>query len=111
MYYHSRLNNPEFLKLAALGLTVAMGGLIWCGRSSGIKTPKGCLAALLVMVLATLNLLLDPFHSDDTVNYLMAFLIMASVVWVSVDMLALHNRECSNPLPQFETHQGGEDNA
>ena len=111
LYYLSRLNNPEFLKLAAIGLTVAMSGLIWWGRSSGIKTPKGCLAALLVMVLATLNLLLDPFHSDDTVNYLMAFLIMASVVWVSVDMLALHNRECSNPLPQFETHQGGEDNA
>ena len=41
----------------------------------------------------------------------MAFLILASIVWVSVDLLALHNRECSNPMPQFETHQGGEDNA
>ena len=48
------------------------------------------------------------FHSETIA---MAFLILASIVWVSVDLLALHNRECSNPMPQFETHQGGEDNA
>ena len=39
------------------------------------------------------------------------FAILAAVVWESIDLLLLHNRECSNPLPQFDTHQGGEDNA
>ncbi len=107
----SRLNEPGLLKLAALGLTGVMGGLILWGRQSGIKTPAGCWAALLIMILATANLYLDPFHSDDSVNYLAAFLILASVVWVSVDLLTLHNRECSNPMPQFETHRGGEDDA
>ena len=88
-----------------------MGGLIVWGTKSKVRTPIGCIAAFILMVLATLNLIINPFHSDDSVNYLMAFLILASIVWVSVDLLALHNRECSNPMPQFETHQGGEDNA
>ena len=107
----SRMNNPGVLKIAALALTAVMGGLLLWGKQTNVKTPLGCIAAFIIMVLATANLFLDPFHSDDTVNYLMAFLILASVVWVSVDLLALHNRECSNPMPQFETHQGGDDNA
>lgn len=107
----AKMNDPELLKLAALVLTAAMGGLIVWGTKSKVRTPIGCIAAFILMVLATLNLIINPFHSDDSVNYLMAFLILASIVWVSVDLLALHNRECSNPMPQFETHQGGEDNA
>ena len=109
--YLSRMNSPGVLKLAAVGLTTVMGGLLFWGAQTKVRTPAGCIAAFIIMVLATANLLLDPFHSDDAVNYLMAFLILASVVWVSVDLLLLHNRECSNPMPQFETHQGGDDNA
>ena len=63
------------------------------------------------MVLATLNLLLDPFRSGDTAVYVLTVLCLACVIWVCVDLLLLHNRECSNPLPQFESHQGGDDRA
>ena len=43
--------------------------------------------------------------------YLISFLCMAAVIWISVDLLILYNRECSNPMPQFETHRGGEEHA
>ena len=36
---------------------------------------------------------------------------LAAVLWVCIELLLLHNKECSNPLPQFESHQGGEENA
>ena len=99
-------------KLAVtFALTAGMGGLIFWGSRSGVRTPMGCLAALGVMVLATLNLLLDPFRSGDTAVYVLTVLCLACVIWVCVDLLLLHNRECSNPLPQFESHQGGDDRA
>lgn len=107
----AKLNNAKVFMLAAAVLTAAMGGLLWWGSRTKVRTPAGCFAALAVMILGTLNLIVNPFHSDDLVMYLLSFLCMAAVVWVCVDMLALHNRACSNPMPQFETHQGGEDNA
>lgn len=107
----SRLNNAKVFKVAALALTAVMGGLIWWGSRTKVRTPLGCIAALVVMVLGALNLVLDPFHSDDLVMYGLSLLCMACVVWVCIEMLMLHNRECSNPMPQFETHTGGEDNA
>ena len=92
-------------------LTVLMGGLVWFGAQTKVRTPLGCYAALIVMALGTINLVVNPFHSDDIVMYVLSLLCLLSVVWVCVDMLILHNRECSNPMPQFETHTGGEDNA
>lgn len=71
------------------------------------KPPLGSIVALLAMIAGTAILILDLFHSDDTALYLVSFAILAAVVWESVDLLLLHNKECSNPLPQFDTHQGG----
>ena len=107
----SRINSPGVFKIAAAVLTVLMGGLVWFGAQTKVRTPLGCYAALIVMALGTINLVVNPFHSDDIVMYVLSFLCLLSVVWVCVDMLILHNRECSNPMPQFETHTGGEDNA
>ena len=50
-------------------------------------------------------------RSGDTAVYVLTVLCLACVIWVCVDLLLLHNRECSNPLPQFESHQGGDDRA
>ncbi len=107
----AKLNNASVTKAVTFALTAGMGGLIFWGSRSGVRTPMGCLAALGVMVLATLNLLLDPFRSGDTAVYVLTVLCLACVIWVCVDLLLLHNRECSNPLPQFESHQGGDDRA
>ena len=107
----AKLDDAKVFKLVTIVLTVLMGILLWWGTQTKVRTPLGCFAAFGAMVLGTLNLALDPFHSDDTIVYLTAFLCMAAVVWACVDMLILHNRECSNPMPQFETHQGGEGNA
>ena len=63
------------------------------------------------MVAGLLILIVNPFRSADEPVYLAAFVCMAGVVWEALDMLLLYNRECSSPLPQFESHQGGEDHA
>ena len=107
----SKINDAYIFKLGALGLTALMGGLVWWGAQTKVRTPAGCIAALIVMALATAILILDPFHSDDLPMYILALLCLASVIWVCVDLLMLYNRECSNAMPQFESHQGGEDNA
>ena len=107
----SKINDAYIFKLGALGLTALMGGLVWYGAQTKVRTPVGCIAALIVMALAAAILILDPFHSDDLPMYILALLCLASVIWVCVDLLMLYNRECSNAMPQFESHQGGEDNA
>ena len=98
-------------KYGSMLLALIMGGMLLFGTQTKVKTPLGCIFAFVAMLLGALNLLLDPFHSEDLVVYLTAFLCLAAVIWICVDLLLLHNRECSNPLPQFESHQGGEWNA
>ena len=97
--------------LAAFVLTVVMAVVVFFGGRKMSRPPLGSIAALLAMAAGTYILVADPFHSDDTAMYMVSFAILAAVVWESVDLLLLHNRECSNPLPQFDTHQGGDDNA
>ena len=88
-----------------------LGFLIVSGGKKQIRAPWGSFAALITAVAGSAVLVLDPFHSADLPVYILSFLSMAAVIWESLDLLLLHNRECSNPLPQFETHQGGEDHA
>ena len=111
MYGISRLDDIRIFKLIALGLTLVLGFLIVSGGKKQIRAPWGSFAALVTAVAGSAVLVLDPFHSADLPVYILSFLSMAAVIWESLDLLLLHNRECSNPLPQFETHQGGEDHA
>ena len=76
-----------------------------------MRAPWGSFAAVLTAVAGCVILVLDPFSGADTPVYLISLGSLAAVVWESLDLLLLHNRECSNPLPQFESHQGGEDHA
>ena len=62
----------------------------------------------IAMIAGAVIMLLDPFHSADTPVYIVTLVIMAGVVWESLTLLKLYNKSCSNALPQFETHQGGE---
>jgi len=107
----AELNNAKAFQIAALVMTAVLGGLMWWGSRTRVRTPIGCWAALIITVLGMLNLIVNPFHSDDLIMYLLSFACLLSVVWVCVDVLTLHNRACSNPMPQFETHQGGDDRA
>ena len=107
----SKINDARIFKYGALGLTVLMGVMLAWGTQTKVRTPVGCYAAFIAMVLGAVVLLLNPFHSDDMPLYVLALLCLAAVVWISIDLLLLHNRECSNPLPQFESHRGGEENA
>ena len=111
MYGISLIDTIQIFWLAALVLTVVMIIILLIGRKNMSKPPLGRFVALLAMIAGTCILITDVFHSDDTALYLVSFVILASVVWESIDLLLMHNKECSNPLPQFETHQGGEDHA
>ena len=111
LMYFSKVNDPRVFRYGALGMTAVMGGLLIWGSETKVKAPIGSYAALIVMALATVNLILDPFHSSDLALYLLALGCMAAVLWVCIELLLLYNRECSNPLPQFESHQGGEGDA
>jgi len=111
MYGISLIDTIQIFWLAALVLTVVMIIILLIGRKNMSKPPLGSFVALLAMIAGTCILITDVFHSDDTALYLVSFVILASVVWESIDLLLMHNKECSNPLPQFETHQGGEDHA
>lgn len=103
----SGLDNVMYFRWGSLILTVIMAFLLipW-GKQS--KLPVGCLITLVAMIAGTVILLLDPFHSADTPVYIVTLAIMAGVVWESLTLLRLYNKSCSNALPQFETHQGGE---
>ena len=103
----SGLDNVMYFRWGSLILTVIMAFLLipW-GKQS--KLPVGCLITLVAMIAGTVILLLDPFHSADTPVYIVTLAIMAGVVWESLTLLRLYNKSCSNALPQFETHTGGE---
>ena len=53
-------------------------------------------------------MIMDPFHSADAPVYIITVAIMAGVVLESLQLLRMYNKSCSNALPQFETHVGGE---
>ena len=111
MYVISRVDDIEMFYLASLALTAVMGFTLFAGGRKMSRPPAGSFAALLAMAAGTLILIVDPFRSADMPMYLVSFVILAAVVWESVDLLLLHNKECSNPLPQFDTHRGGDDRA
>ncbi len=104
----SGLDDVRIFRWGSLILTLIMGALLlplW-GKQS--KLPIGCLVTFTAMAAGTVILLLDPFHSADTPVYIVTLAIMAGVVWESVSLLKLYNQSCSNALPQFESHAGGE---
>ena len=103
----SSIDNVMYFRVGALLLTVIMALLIIPWEKSS-RMPVGCIVTFVAMIAGTLILLLDPFHSADTPVYIVTLVIMAGVVWESLSLLKLYNKSCSNALPQFETHQGGE---
>ena len=104
----SRLDDVRIFRYGALGLMAIMAFLLLPIGGRRSKMPVGCLVTFTAMVAGTLLMLLDPFHSADMPVYLVTLAIMAGVVWECLDLLQLYNKSCSNPLPQFESHQGGE---
>ncbi len=103
--------SPALFKFGSVALTVLMGILLFIGRGKSAKLPLGSISAFLAMIAGSLLMIVNPFLSADLPVYLVTFACMGAVVWESLDMLLLYNQECSNPLPQFSTHQGGEDHA
>ena len=103
----SSIDNVMYFRVGALILTVIMALLIIPWEKSS-RLPVGCIVTFIAMIAGTAILLLDPFHSADTPVYIVTLAIMAGVIWESLALLRLYNKSCSNALPQFETHQGGE---
>ena len=109
MYLMSEIGDIRFYKIGALALTAVMAAVTLGSGKKRSSLPWGSIAALVAMAIGCVLLILDPFHSDDRAFYLVTAGIMAAVIWECVDLLRVYNRSCSNPLPQFESHTGGED--
>ena len=104
----SAMDDVRIFRYGALILTVIMALLVLPLGGKRSKLPVGCLVTFTAMAAGAVIMLLDPFHSADTPVYIVTLAIMAGVVWECLSLLKLYNRSCSNALPQFESHQGGE---
>ena len=103
----SSIDNVKYFRIGALILTAVMAALL-IPRGKQSKLPVGCIVTFGAMVAGTLIMLLDPFHSADMPVYIVTLAIVAGVLWECLSLLKLYNKSCSNALPQFESHQGGE---
>ena len=106
--YLSTIDNVKIFRYGSLALTVIMAFIIHPFSEQRSRLPVGCMATFLAMAAGTAILNLDLFHSADSPIYIMTLIIMGGVIWECLDLLHLYNKSCSNALPQFETHQGGE---
>ena len=100
-----------FATVCCVLLTAGTFILTVTGRAKKAHQPVSTWVTLTVMILSTLLLILNPFHSADMPVWFCAVLCIACVLWTLLRMLNLYNRGCSNPMPQFTSHQGGDDRA
>ncbi len=105
------IQDLRIFRYTALGLAVGMAVLASPVGAKKAKLPPGSIAALAASVAGALVMILDPFHSDDVPVFILSLVILAAVVWECVDLLRMYNKACSNPVPQFESHTGGDDRA
>ena len=104
----SSLDDVRIFRYGSLFLTLIMVFMVLPVGTKRSRLPIGCLVTFTAMVLGTAVLLLDPFHSADMPVYILTLAIMGGVVWECLNLLKLYNKSCSNALPQFESHKGGE---
>ena len=107
----ANVDDIRYFKLGAFALTAVMAILLAVSLMKKRKLPGGSIMSFLAMLAGAFILIVNPFKSDDLPVYLVSVLCMAAVIWESLDLILLYNRECSSPLPQFESHQGGDDRA
>ena len=106
----SSVDNINAFKFLAFSLASAHLVVFLVGLRRRSRMPAGCYAALAASVLGAFLLVSNVFHSADMPIWMSAFVMIAAVIWEGLELLLLYNKECSSPLPQFVTHQGGEQN-
>lgn len=106
--YLSRLDDVRIFRYGSLILVAVMAFLLLPVGGKKTRLPIGSIVTFVAMGAGAAVLLLDPFHSADTPVYILTAAIMAGVVWECVNLMKMYNKSCSNALPQFETHTGGE---
>ena len=104
----SRLDDVRIFRYGSLLLVAVMVFLILPVGGRKSRLPVGSIVTFVAMGAGAAVLLLDPFHSADTPVFILTGLILAGVVWECVNLMKMYNKSCSNALPQFETHTGGE---
>ena len=111
MDFTRMFNQESFASVCCVLLTGGTLLLTLTGRKKKASQPVSTWVTLAVMIVSTLILILNPFHSADMPVWICAVLCIASVLWTLIRMLNLYNRGCSNPMPQFTSHTGGDDRA
>lgn len=104
----SSLDDVRIFRYGSLLLAIVMIFMILPIGGKKTKLPFGSIVAFTAMMVSAALLLLDPFHSADTPIFIMTGVIMTGVIWECLNLLKMYNKSCSNALPQFESHTGGE---
>ena len=73
------------------------------------KRITGTLWTTIAVLIITVVSFLDP--PEDYIYYLCSMIAMAGVVVSTIDLMASYNYIAMRPLPQFDTHTGGDDRA
>ena len=104
----SSMDNIRIYRYASVGLLVLICLMVLPLGEKRSRLPLGCLITLAAMAAGAFIMFFDPFHSADTPVYIVTLAIMAGVILECLELLRMYNKSCSNTLPQFESHQGGE---
>ncbi len=104
----SGLDDIRIYRYASVAMLVVIALMVLPLGEKRSRMPLGCLITLAAVAAGTFIMIFDPFHSADTPVYVVTLAIMAGVIWECLELLKLYNKSCSNMLPQFESHQGGE---
>lgn len=104
----SALDDVRIFRYGSVILALIMLFLLLPIGGKKARLPVGCMVTFAAIVAGVVILLLDPFHSADTPVYIVTLVIMGGVVWECLSLLKMYNKSCSNALPQFESHKGGE---
>ncbi len=73
------------------------------------KKITGTLWTAIALLIITVVSFLDP--PEDYIYYLCSMAAMAGVVVSTIDLMSSYNYIAMRPLPQFDTHKGGDDRA
>ena len=96
------LSTIPFLIFFTLGTAV---GAFW-----GTRRKYAAVIAGLVLCVAACVMSFAGIHTDEPFYAAGVALLLCSL-WAALEMIRAFNRSCSNPIPVFETHRGGEEDA
>lgn len=110
-FFQNGIRLPSFSSNTILAV-IGFLAMAVAGAAALVGTPrknKANLLAFLMTVIAFLMLVMN--LSQDILIYLFSVLMLLVGIYCEYDMIHSYNAQCSNAIPVFDTHRGGENDA